>query len=339
MGCGMGGCYSCVVPVARGAARALRAIVHRRARVRRRRSWSGIGWPRPIEQASWLTSPSRIGSLRLRNPIIAASGCFGYGVEYADAVDLSSLGGVAVKGLFLAEREGHRAAAHRRNAGGHAERDRPAGHRRPPVRRRKAARAAPARRDGPRQHLRIDARRVLRGRARAVGHEGVGAIELNISCPNIKEGGIQFGCSLIGHLRRRQRRPQGHAPAGDPEAHAERHRRRVVRARLRRSRRRRDLARQHVPGDGHRRRNATPEADERARRPQRAGDPADCRSHGLGVPSGGEAARSSAWAASRRPKTSLEFIIAGASAVQVGTVNFVDPFIWTRLARRRGRRT
>ena len=28
--------------------------------------------------------------------------------------------------------------------------------------------------------------------------EGVGAIELNISCPNIKEGGIQFGCSLIG---------------------------------------------------------------------------------------------------------------------------------------------
>src|SRR5436853_7644235 len=49
----------------------------------------------------------RIGSLILRNPIIAASGCFGYGVEYADVVDLSSLGGVAVKGLFLAEREGH----------------------------------------------------------------------------------------------------------------------------------------------------------------------------------------------------------------------------------------
>jgi dihydroorotate dehydrogenase (NAD+) catalytic subunit len=29
-------------------------------------------------------------------------------------------------------------------------------------------------------------------------HDGVGAIELNISCPNIKEGGIQFGCSLVG---------------------------------------------------------------------------------------------------------------------------------------------
>ena len=29
-------------------------------------------------------------------------------------------------------------------------------------------------------------------------HDGVAAIELNISCPNIKEGGIQFGCSLTG---------------------------------------------------------------------------------------------------------------------------------------------
>ena len=32
----------------------------------------------------------------------------------------------------------------------------------------------------------------------------------------------------------------------------------------------------------------------------------------------------------------LEFMIAGASAVQVGTMNFVDPFIWTRLVGRRG---
>src|SRR5688500_9215060 len=48
-----------------------------------------------------------IGALRLANPLIAASGCFGYGVEYAEAVDLSTLGAVAVKGLFLKEREGH----------------------------------------------------------------------------------------------------------------------------------------------------------------------------------------------------------------------------------------
>ena len=48
-----------------------------------------------------------IGALELKNPLIAASGCFGYGVEYAKALDLSTLGGVAVKGLFLKEREGH----------------------------------------------------------------------------------------------------------------------------------------------------------------------------------------------------------------------------------------
>jgi dihydroorotate dehydrogenase (NAD+) catalytic subunit len=59
-----------------------------------------------------------IGSLRLSNPIIAASGCFGYGVEYARAVDLSTLGGVAVKGLFLDEREGHpRRASWKRRPG------------------------------------------------------------------------------------------------------------------------------------------------------------------------------------------------------------------------------
>ena len=48
-----------------------------------------------------------IGALTLPNPLIAASGCFGYGLEYGEVVDLSSLGGVCVTGLFLSEREGH----------------------------------------------------------------------------------------------------------------------------------------------------------------------------------------------------------------------------------------
>ena len=59
-----------------------------------------------------------LGSLQLKNPLVAASGCFGYGVEYADVVDLSSLGGVAVKGLFLEERQGHipaRCGGHRQH--------------------------------------------------------------------------------------------------------------------------------------------------------------------------------------------------------------------------------
>ena len=49
----------------------------------------------------------RIGSYELPNPLMAASGCFGYGLEYEDVVDLKTLGGVVSKGLFLAERQGH----------------------------------------------------------------------------------------------------------------------------------------------------------------------------------------------------------------------------------------
>ena len=41
----------------------------------------------------------RVGPLSLSNPVIAASGTFGYGVEFAHLVDLNALGGIVVKGL------------------------------------------------------------------------------------------------------------------------------------------------------------------------------------------------------------------------------------------------
>jgi dihydroorotate dehydrogenase (NAD+) catalytic subunit len=47
-----------------------------------------------------------IAGIRLRNPLIAASGTFGYGLEYEDLVDLSLLGGIVSKGLFLEPRSG-----------------------------------------------------------------------------------------------------------------------------------------------------------------------------------------------------------------------------------------
>lgn len=140
----------------------------------------------------------QIGSLRLRNPFIAASGCFGYGVEYADAIDLASLGGVAVKGLFLAEREGHppprivETPAGMLNA---------IGLQGIGVHRFVAEKLPELRRLGATTVVNIcgstideycEVARVLSDA------EGVGALELNISCPNIKEGGIQFGCSLTG---------------------------------------------------------------------------------------------------------------------------------------------
>jgi dihydroorotate dehydrogenase (NAD+) catalytic subunit len=139
-----------------------------------------------------------LGALKLRNPFIGASGCFGYGLEYAHAVDLSTLGGVAVKGLFLAEREGHppprivETPAGMLNA---------IGLQGIGVRRFVSERLPELRRLGATVLVNIcgstldeyvEIARILSD------HEGVGAIELNISCPNIKEGGIQFGCSLHG---------------------------------------------------------------------------------------------------------------------------------------------
>jgi dihydroorotate dehydrogenase (NAD+) catalytic subunit len=139
-----------------------------------------------------------LGPLSLRNPLMAASGCFGYGVEYAGALDLASLGAVVVKGLFLSEREGHapprivETPAGMLNAiglqgiGVH----RFVKERLPELRALGAVTVVNV--CGVTLDEYVEVCRVLSD------HEGVAAIELNISCPNIKEGGIQFGCSLHG---------------------------------------------------------------------------------------------------------------------------------------------
>jgi dihydroorotate dehydrogenase (NAD+) catalytic subunit len=140
----------------------------------------------------------RIGTLTLSNPLIAASGCFGYGVEYADVVDLSSLGGVAVKGLFLAERDGHPPprivetpsgmlnAIGLQGIGVH----RFIREKLPELRDRRAVVFVNI--CGTTVDEYVELARILSD------EEGVAALELNISCPNIKEGGITFGCSLAG---------------------------------------------------------------------------------------------------------------------------------------------
>lgn len=48
-----------------------------------------------------------LGFLRLRNPVLAASGTFGYGLEFSPYLDLNRLGGIVVKGLYLSPREGN----------------------------------------------------------------------------------------------------------------------------------------------------------------------------------------------------------------------------------------
>src|SRR6185369_6100034 len=140
----------------------------------------------------------RLGALILKNPLIAASGCFGYGVEYADIVDLSTLGAIVSKGLFLTEREGHPAPRIVETPSGmlNAIGLQGIGARRfvdeklPELRARGATVIVNV--CGTTLDEYVEVSRLVSDA------EGVAAIELNISCPNIKEGGIQFGCSLNG---------------------------------------------------------------------------------------------------------------------------------------------
>ena len=48
-----------------------------------------------------------LGPLVLKNPVIVASGTFGYGLEYSDVMDISKIGGISVKGISLLPRPGN----------------------------------------------------------------------------------------------------------------------------------------------------------------------------------------------------------------------------------------
>ena len=140
----------------------------------------------------------RLGSLHLPNPLIAASGCFGYGLEYEEVADLASLGGVCVKGLFMTEREGHAPPRIVETPAGMINAIGLQGigvHRfvkeKLPLLRERGARVF-VNVCGTTIDEYVEVSQVLTDAG------GVAAIELNISCPNIKEGGIQFGCSLAG---------------------------------------------------------------------------------------------------------------------------------------------
>jgi dihydroorotate dehydrogenase (NAD+) catalytic subunit len=139
-----------------------------------------------------------IGALTLPNPLIAASGCFGYGLEYDQVVDLARLGGVVSKGLFMKERQGHPPPRIVETPAGMIN---AIGLQGIGVHRFVREKLPLLRERGARTFVNVcgttidEYVEVCQVLSQA---EGVAAIELNISCPNIKEGGIQFGCSLAG---------------------------------------------------------------------------------------------------------------------------------------------
>jgi dihydroorotate dehydrogenase (NAD+) catalytic subunit len=271
-----------------------------------------------------------IGSLRLANPVIAASGCFGYGVEYADIVDLSTLGGVAVKGLFLAEREGHPPprivetpsgmlnAIGLQGIGVH----RFIAERLPELRDRRAVVIVNI--CGTTLDEYVEVARILSEA------EGVHALELNISCPNIKEGGITFGCSLPGtHAVVSAVRKVTHLPVIPKLTPNVTDVASFARAAEEAGADAISLVNTFLAMaiDVHTRRpkltNIVGGLSGPAIRPIAVRMVYECR-RAVKIPIVGMGGIATA-------EDVLEFMIAGANAVQVGTMNFVDPFIWAKL--------
>lgn len=136
-----------------------------------------------------------IGKLELKNPVMTASGTFGYGREYADFIDLSNLGGIMVKGTTLEPRQGN---AYPRMA------ETPSG----------MLNAVGLQNKGVDYFISdiypeikdLDTNIIVNVSGskiedyvacteKLVGLDKIPAIEVNISCPNVKEGGMAFGTS------------------------------------------------------------------------------------------------------------------------------------------------
>ncbi|HEX3118077.1 MAG TPA: dihydroorotate dehydrogenase [Candidatus Acidoferrum sp.] len=155
-----------------------------------------------------------VGSLRLRNPIIAASGTFGYGAEFAHLVNLNALGAFVVKGLSREPIEGAPAPRVVETASGMLN---AIGLQNVGVRAFVAEKLPVLRKyDTPIVanvfgYAIEDYVEVIRILEDA---EGLAAYELNISCPNVKKGGMQFGCdpSMVSEVVAAARRAAAKRP-------------------------------------------------------------------------------------------------------------------------------
>lgn len=139
-----------------------------------------------------------IGCLSLKNPVMTASGTFGYGLEFADFIPLDGLGGIIVKGTTLKPREGNdypRMAEMPQgmlNCVGLQNKgvDYFCEHIYPQIKEIDTNMIVNVSGSSPEDYgecaARIDAL------------EHIPAIELNISCPNVKDGGMAFGVTCVG---------------------------------------------------------------------------------------------------------------------------------------------
>jgi dihydroorotate dehydrogenase (NAD+) catalytic subunit len=271
----------------------------------------------------------QIGALRLKNPLLAASGTFGYGIEYESILDLGALGGIVSKGLYLEPRDG---CATPRIV------ETPSG----------LLNAIGLQGVGVRAFVKDVLPRLARWDtavivnvcgdtveeyaevARIADAPGVAGLEINISCPNVKKGGMAFGGDpkmthdVVAAVRKATRLPV--IPKLSPNVADI-----TVFAR----------ACEEAGADALSCINTLLglAIDVERRTPRLA-----FGTGGLSGPAIRPIAVRMAWQAARAVKIpvlgiggiasatdALEFLIAGCRAVQIGTANFVDPGVYDRI--------
>ncbi len=140
----------------------------------------------------------KIGALQLKNPVMTASGTFGYGLEFADFMPLDGIGGIIVKGTTLNPREGNdyprmaETAQGMLNCVGLQNKgvDYFCTHIYPQIKDIDTNMIVNVSGSSPEDYAECS--------ARIDALEHIPAIELNISCPNVKDGGMAFGVTCAG---------------------------------------------------------------------------------------------------------------------------------------------
>jgi len=266
----------------------------------------------------------QVGSLRLANPVLTASGTFGYALEYDDFFDVAELGGICTKGLSLSPRAGNRpdriaeTAAGMLNAIGLANVGVEAfcAEKLPKLRERRVTVIA--------NIFATTIPEFVALAERLDREEGVAALELNVSCPNVDKGGLEFGVDpaaagrVTEAVRKATRLPvwvKMSPEAGDLRAVG--------------------IACENAGADALTAINTIRglSIDVRTWRPRIAN-----RTGGLSGPALKPIALRMVWELSRAVKIpvigiggiataedAIEFMLAGATAIQVGTASFVDP--------------
>ena len=141
---------------------------------------------------------TKIAGLMMKNPVMTASGTFGYGLEFADFVNLEEIGGIIVKGTTLHPREGNdyprmvETASGMLNCVGLQNKgvDYFCEHIYPEIKDIRTNMIVNVSGSSPEDYAECA--------AKVNALEGIPAIELNISCPNVKQGGMAFGVTTEG---------------------------------------------------------------------------------------------------------------------------------------------